>query len=117
MDKLVAVIQSQTIDLSTLDMITSLVNVPFYFYYSNATSDPDFMPTKQLRESFYLALLDFPPFVGYWEVDGSGRGRVVVNKDNLNLPEFRESHSSMHFNDLQSAKFSWNALPAGVATA
>ncbi|KAJ2897931.1 hypothetical protein GGI21_004901, partial [Coemansia aciculifera] len=116
MDILLTGIESQTIDLSTLDMMPSIMNIPFYFYYANDTSDLDFMPTKLLRESFYLALLDFPPFVGYWEVDGSGRGRVVVNKDSLNLPTFCESHSNVHFADLQSAKFSWDALPAGAAT-
>ncbi|KAJ2887201.1 hypothetical protein IWW38_005168, partial [Coemansia aciculifera] len=79
-------------------------------------SDPDFMPTEPLRESFYLALLDFPPFVGHFDVDSSGCGRIVVNKDNLNLPDYRESQSSVHFDDLQAAKFSWDALPAGAAT-
>ncbi|KAJ2909562.1 hypothetical protein GGI21_001756 [Coemansia aciculifera] len=116
MDKLLAGIQSQTIDLSTLDMIPSMSVISFFFYYGNDSCDPDFMPTEQLRESFYLALLDFPPFVGYFEVDGSGRGRVVVDKDNLNIPDYRESQSSVHFDDLQAAKFSWDALPAGVVT-
>ncbi|KAJ2887410.1 hypothetical protein IWW38_005148, partial [Coemansia aciculifera] len=37
--------------------------------------------------------------------------------DNLNLPDYRDSHSSVHFDDLQAAKFGWDALPAGVATA
>ncbi|KAJ2903289.1 hypothetical protein GGI21_004448 [Coemansia aciculifera] len=116
MDKLLAGIQSQTVDLSTLDMITSLSNISFDFYYGNDLSDPDFMPTEKLRESFYLALLDFPPFIGYWKVDGSGRGRVVVDKDNLNLPDYRESQSSVHFDDLQAAKFSWDSPLAGAAT-
>ncbi|KAJ2909143.1 hypothetical protein GGI21_002180 [Coemansia aciculifera] len=117
MDRLLAGIESQTIALSTLDMMPSIMNVPFYVYYSNDVSHPDFMPTELLHKSFYLALLDFPPFVGYFEVDGSGRGRVVVDKDNLNLPAFLESQSSVHFGDIQAAKFSCDALPAGAATA
>ncbi|KAJ2910679.1 hypothetical protein GGI21_000621 [Coemansia aciculifera] len=116
MDRLLAGIESQTIDLSTLDMMPSIMNIPFYFYYGNVTSDPDFIPTEQLRESFYLALLDFPLFVGHLKVDGSGHGQVVVDRDNLNLPAFLESHSSVHFADLQAANFSCDALPAGAAT-
>ncbi|KAJ2818610.1 hypothetical protein GGI24_005045, partial [Coemansia furcata] len=116
MDKLLRGIQSQTIDLCTLDLIPSLINMLFYFYYSNDTTDSEFMPTELLRESFYMALLDFPALIGRLEVDGSQRAKVVVDKDNLNLPEFLVSQSSVHFRDLQASKFSWDALPDGVAT-
>ncbi|KAJ2014969.1 hypothetical protein GGI14_004553 [Coemansia sp. S680] len=116
MDKLLRGIQSHTIDLCTFDLIPSYVNIPFYFYYGNNTNDSDFMPAEQLRESFYTALLDFPILVGHLETDGSGHAKVVVDPDNLNIPEFLESQSSVHFRDLQEAKFSWDALPSGVNT-
>ncbi|KAJ2248912.1 hypothetical protein GGI13_004468 [Coemansia sp. RSA 455] len=74
------------------------------------------MPAEKLRESFYTALLDFPILVGHLEADGSGHAKVVVDKDNLNIPELLESQSSVHFRDLQAAKFSWDALPSGVNT-
>ncbi|KAJ2054821.1 hypothetical protein GGI17_006789, partial [Coemansia sp. S146] len=93
-------IQSQTIDLCTFDTIPSFLNVPFYFYYGNNANDPEFMPTELLRESFYTALLDFPILVGHLEADGSGHAKVVVDPDNLNVPEFLESQSSAHFCDL-----------------
>ncbi|KAJ2089210.1 hypothetical protein GGI09_006300 [Coemansia sp. S100] len=116
MDKLLRGIQSQAIDLCIFDLVPSFVNMPFYFYYGNDTNDSDFMPAEQLRESFYTALLDFPILVGHLEADGSGHAKVVVDKDNLNIPEFLESQSSVHFCDLQAAKFSWDALPSGVNT-
>ncbi|KAJ2039126.1 hypothetical protein IW146_000532 [Coemansia sp. RSA 922] len=116
MDKLLRGIQSQTIDLCIFDLVPSFVNMPFYFYYGNDTNDSDFMPAEQLRESFYTALLDFPILVGHLETDGSGHAKVVVDKDNLNIPEFLESQSSVHFRDLQAAQFSWDALPSGVNT-
>ncbi|KAJ2452194.1 hypothetical protein GGF42_004083 [Coemansia sp. RSA 2424] len=116
MDKLVHVIQSQTAALATLDMVPSFVYIAYYFHYGNHANDPHFMPTELLRESFYLTLLDFPLFIGRLEADGSGHAWVVVDKDNLNIPEFLESQSSVHFDDLQSAKFSWDALPEAVAT-
>ncbi|KAJ2551463.1 hypothetical protein GGH95_005918, partial [Coemansia sp. RSA 1836] len=116
MDKLANGIQSQTVALSTLDMSPSFVNIAYYFHYGNHANDPHFMPTELLHESFYLALLDFPLLVGRFKANGSGHAWVVVDKDNLNIPEFLESQSSMHFDDLQSAKFSWDALPKGAAT-
>ncbi|KAJ2822980.1 hypothetical protein FBU31_004427, partial [Coemansia sp. 'formosensis'] len=116
MDKLLRGIQSQTIDLCTLDLMTSLINMPFYFYYGNNGTGSKFMPTELLRESFHTTLLDFPALVGRLEVDGSQHAKIVVDKDNLNLPEFLVSQSSVHFRDLQASKFSWDALPDGVAT-
>ncbi|KAJ2451039.1 hypothetical protein GGF42_004349 [Coemansia sp. RSA 2424] len=116
MDKLAHGIQSQTVALSTLDMSPSFVNIAYYFHYGNHANDPHFMPTELLRESFYLALLDFPLLVGRFKANGSGHAWVVVDKDNLNIPEFLESQSSVHFDELQSAKFSWDALPKGAAT-
>ncbi|KAJ2068104.1 hypothetical protein GGH13_005036 [Coemansia sp. S155-1] len=116
MDKLLQDIQPQTIDLCIFDLIPSFANVPYYFYYGNDANDSDFMPAEQLRESFYMALLEFPIIVGHLETDGSGHAKVVVDPDNLNIPEFLESQSSVHFRDLHAAKFSWDALPSGVAT-
>ncbi|KAJ2811219.1 hypothetical protein H4S07_002200 [Coemansia furcata] len=116
MDKLLRGIQSQTIDLCTLDLMTSLMNIQFYFYYGNDGTGSKFMPTELLRESFHTTLLDFPALVGRLEVDGSERAKIVVDKNNLNLPEFLVSQSSVHFRDFQASKFSWDALPDGVAT-
>ncbi|KAJ2255556.1 hypothetical protein GGI13_001558 [Coemansia sp. RSA 455] len=63
-----------------------------------------------------MTLLDFPILVGHLEMDGSGHARIVVDRDNLNLPEYLESQSDVHFQDLHASKFSWDALPRGVAT-
>ncbi|KAJ2321814.1 hypothetical protein GGI00_006011, partial [Coemansia sp. RSA 2681] len=82
----------------------------------NDASKPEFMTTELLRESFYAAVLDFPILVGHLVMDSGGHAKVVVDKDNLNLPEFLESHSDVHFRDVQDAKFGWTALPDGIAT-
>ncbi|KAJ2345453.1 hypothetical protein GGH92_004044 [Coemansia sp. RSA 2673] len=74
------------------------------------------MPSQLLRDSFIMTLLDFPILVGHLEMDGSGHARIVVDRDNLNLPEYLESQSDVHFQALQASKFSWDALPHGVAT-
>ncbi|KAJ2820433.1 hypothetical protein GGI24_004488, partial [Coemansia furcata] len=74
------------------------------------------MPTSLLRESLFATLVDFPILVGHLSMDSSGSAKVVIDKDNLNIPDIRESQSSAHFHDLQAAKFAWSALPDGVAT-
>ncbi|KAJ2458843.1 hypothetical protein GGF42_001825 [Coemansia sp. RSA 2424] len=116
MDRLVRDIQPQTVDLCTVDTICSFANILYFFYYENDASKPEFMTTELLRESFYTAVLDFPILVGHLVMDSGGHAKVVVDKDNLNLPEFLESHSDVHFRDVQDAKFGWTALPDGIAT-
>ncbi|KAJ2001957.1 hypothetical protein H4R26_003856 [Coemansia thaxteri] len=110
-------VQSQTIDLSVLDTMSSFANIPYYFYYENKTDTADFMTSDMLRNSFYVALLDFPILAGHLVMDGAGHATIVVDRDNLNLPEYRESQSRVHFSELVASKFSWHSLPDGVATA
>ncbi|KAJ2044588.1 hypothetical protein H4S04_006131 [Coemansia sp. S16] len=111
MDNLLRDIQPQTIDLCIFDLIPSFLNIPFYFYYGNDAHDSDFMRAEQLRESFYMALLEFPIIVGHLETDGSGHAKVVVDPDNLNIPEFLESQSSVHFRDLRTANSLLDIMP------
>ncbi|KAJ1999942.1 hypothetical protein H4R26_004846 [Coemansia thaxteri] len=116
MDSFINGVQSHTIDLCVIDLIPSFCNVPFYFYYKNTGGDHDFMPSELLRESFYVSLLDFPILAGRLVTVAPGHIKVVVDKENLNLPEYRESQSDVHFSELQATKFGCKILPGGVAT-
>ncbi|KAJ2740832.1 hypothetical protein GGI20_005589 [Coemansia sp. BCRC 34301] len=117
MNRLLRGIQSHTTELCVLDTLLSFSNIPFLFYYANEANDPKFMPAELLRDSFTMALLDFPVLVGHLEMDGRGHAKIVVDAGSLNAPEYIESQSNVHFRDLQASRFSWNALPDGVATA
>ncbi|KAI9503555.1 transferase [Coemansia spiralis] len=127
MDEFVRNVKSQVIPLSTLDMASSFVNIQFYYYYKNnkpasssqckkGSSNSTFMPSDLLYASFYKALLEFPILAGHLVQKEDCSGTVVVDKHNLNLPEFGISYSSVDFADLEATRFSWSALPDGVAS-
>ncbi|KAJ2849350.1 hypothetical protein IWW36_002687 [Coemansia brasiliensis] len=74
------------------------------------------MSAKLLENSFYGALADFPLLAGYLHEVRTGWLQVVVDKFNLNMPEFKETQSAIHFDTLESARFSPKALPSYMAT-
>ncbi|KAJ2301597.1 hypothetical protein IW139_000286, partial [Coemansia sp. RSA 353] len=113
MEAFVLVIKAQQFALSAWDMSTSHTNIPFIYYFKNPNSGSvnDFMQSNKLRASFLKALEEFPILVGHITVGKDGRCLVDVNPHNLNMPEYLESQSTVHFHDLEKAKFSWDALP------
>ncbi|KAJ1998711.1 hypothetical protein GGI04_004884, partial [Coemansia thaxteri] len=84
-------VQTQTIDLCFLDTALSFANMPYYFYYENSEGSTEFMISKHLRDSLYVTLLDFPILAGHLVMDGYGHASIVVDRANLNLPDYRES--------------------------
>ncbi|KAI9500240.1 hypothetical protein BX070DRAFT_230437 [Coemansia spiralis] len=129
MDKFIRSVKSHIIPLNTLDMVASVGNIPAYFYFENCkcslpnskcnegSLNNTFMPSSLLYTSFYTALIEFPILAGHFvQNTNNASGAVVVDKNNLNLPEFIESHSNIHFKALKAAKYSWSALPRGAAT-
>ncbi|KAI8318080.1 hypothetical protein GQ54DRAFT_300832 [Martensiomyces pterosporus] len=116
MEQFIDTVKSHVIPLSSADMILGLLNVPFAVFYQNPGSVNDFMPSEQLKTAFYLALQQFPILAGHLRQNKNGRFSIVVDKDNLNMPEYLESTSDTHYNDIKSAGFDRRAWPSGVAT-
>ncbi|KAJ2530075.1 hypothetical protein GGH20_002003, partial [Coemansia sp. RSA 1937] len=113
MEAFVSAIKAQQFALSAWDMSASHTNIPYIYYFKNPNSGSadDFMPSSRLRASFLKVLEEFPILVGHITVGKDGRCLVDVNPHNLNMPEYLESQSTVHFHDLEKAKFSWDALP------
>ncbi|KAJ1862592.1 hypothetical protein LPJ78_004610 [Coemansia sp. RSA 989] len=107
-------IQSQTFALNGWDFICSFSNIPFTFFYKNPCPSDDFMPSEQLRNSFLRALQDFPILAGH--LVAQGRGYIVVDKNNLNMPEYIESQSPISYEFVEKAKFNWDAMPIQPST-
>ncbi|KAI8318197.1 hypothetical protein GQ54DRAFT_249203, partial [Martensiomyces pterosporus] len=116
MEQFVNTVESQVIPLSAIDMLPGIFNTSFVNFYQNHSAADDFMPSELLKTAFYLALQQFPILAGHLEQTGDGRFSMVVDKDNLNMPEYLESTSDIHYNDIKSAGFDKSAWPTGVAT-
>ncbi|KAJ1899798.1 hypothetical protein LPJ66_001884 [Kickxella alabastrina] len=106
----------QTILLHPLDMLAGFINIPFIFYYENTLGSDEFMPMRVMRDSLFTTLVGFPILVGRLQVESSGKTVVVVDENNLNIPEFKETQRDIHFDDLKSVGFSWSAMPQATVT-
>ncbi|KAJ1831784.1 Protein fmp32, mitochondrial [Coemansia sp. RSA 2711] len=104
--------------LNGWDMSAAFTNIPYIYYFKNTNSSlaVDFMPSSKLRASFLKTLEEFPILVGHVKTDADGRTWVDVNARRPNMPEYLESHSTVHFCDLESAGYDWNAFPGKIAT-
>ncbi|KAI8318828.1 hypothetical protein GQ54DRAFT_320892 [Martensiomyces pterosporus] len=116
MEQFISTVKSQVIPLSTIDMLSGMLNTPYVIFYQNTDAVDDFMPSEQLKTAFYLALQEFPILSGHLKQTGDGHFSIVVDKDNLNMPEYLESTSDTHYKDIKSAGFDKRAWPGGVVT-
>ncbi|KAJ2498649.1 hypothetical protein GGH96_004150 [Coemansia sp. RSA 1972] len=116
MDTFVSTVENHEIPLHPLDTQAAFLNVPYHFFYPNTDGSDDFMPSDVLRDAFYRALIRFPVLAGYLRSEGTGKTTVVVDRGDLNMPEYLESTSNVLFSELQDAKFHHSAWPTGLST-
>ncbi|KAJ1909472.1 hypothetical protein LPJ71_003513, partial [Coemansia sp. S17] len=119
MEYFTANVESQTIELAVLDTLSSFSNIPFIYHFENtmAADKRDlFMPGDALQDSFYKTLLEFPLLAGHLYMGAEGRGSVVVDRNNLNLPEYRESTCDVHFDELKAANYNWDLFPKDLVS-
>ncbi|KAJ2783103.1 hypothetical protein GGI15_002699 [Coemansia interrupta] len=110
-------IESQVIPLTVIDTQGSFSNIPFVFIYENKTGSSAFMQSNTLRNSFFMTMQQVPMFAGRIKTKGRGRASIIVDKSNINMPDYRESNSDAHFDDLKAAGYRWSSWPQGVNTA
>ncbi|ORX69148.1 hypothetical protein DL89DRAFT_172081 [Linderina pennispora] len=117
MDGFLSTVESQGFPLSVLDTQTSFSNIPYIFFYENSDGSPDFMDSDALRTAFYKTLAKYPILAGYIRMDGHGQAKVVVDKDDLNMPEYLETAvDNISYSAIKAAQFSADTWPSGVAT-
>ncbi|KAJ1958635.1 hypothetical protein EC988_000186 [Linderina pennispora] len=117
MDAFLSTVESQGFPLSVLDTQTSFSNIPYIFFYENSDGSPDFMDSDALRTAFYKTLAKYPILAGHIRMDGHGQAKVVVDKDDLNMPEYLETAvDDISYSAIKAAQFSTDTWPSGVAT-
>lgn len=72
------------------------------------------MPQDALRDSFYDALQKFPILTGHLSRKGLISMQITVDENNLNLPVYGESTSTMRFRDLEENRFHRDVWPEGI---
>ncbi|KAJ1958597.1 hypothetical protein EC988_000212 [Linderina pennispora] len=110
-------VESRVVSLSALDSYASVINTQVILFYKNESVTPDFMPAHQLEEGFYKTLKQFPTLAGYLRQKPDNGLEIVIDKDDLNLPEYRESTSDIRFDSLDVAKFNPSVWPEGLMSA
>ncbi|KAJ1794169.1 hypothetical protein LPJ67_000925 [Coemansia sp. RSA 1938] len=116
MDEFVKSIESQVIPLGVIDTQGSFSNIPFVFMYENKDGSDDFMPTGLLCKSFYRTMQQLPILAGRVKSKGIGNVSIVVDANDVNIPEYSEDQSNVHFDSLKAAGYKWSSWPKGVAT-
>ncbi|KAJ2079546.1 hypothetical protein H4R24_003715 [Coemansia sp. RSA 988] len=116
MEELVNSISSATIPLTAQDALLSFSNHPLVHFFENQNNDIEFMPTDKLKASLLEALCSFPLLLGYIKEAKDGTTSVIIDKTDLNMPEFLERTSAIDYRDIKSSGFNWSLWPTGVAT-
>ncbi|KAJ2160355.1 hypothetical protein GGF46_002303 [Coemansia sp. RSA 552] len=117
MEYFVQSVESQTYPLNSWDMAAAFTNIPYIYYFKNSGGTSDaFMASGTMRVSFYRTLLDFPILAGSVRIDAQGHGFVDVDRGKLNMPEYLETQSQVHYSEVEAAGFRWGAIPEQVAT-
>ncbi|KAJ1897247.1 hypothetical protein LPJ66_003485 [Kickxella alabastrina] len=116
MEDFISTVENQAIQLHPLDTQAAFLNVPYHFFFANADAKPEFMPNEVIRAAFYMALKQFPILAGYLRPDGGGQTCVVIDRKDLNMPEYKESTSNIHLDTLRDSKFHHTSWPAGLST-
>ncbi|ORX66579.1 hypothetical protein DL89DRAFT_324979 [Linderina pennispora] len=116
MDFLLANIESKTYALSVPDESFSYVNIRHVNFYANTDAACSFMPSDKLEAAFYKTLTQFPLLVGDLTQRSDRHLEIVVNKDDLNMPGYRESQSEVDFRDIKSAQYNQKTWPSDLET-
>ncbi|ORX74960.1 hypothetical protein DL89DRAFT_264748 [Linderina pennispora] len=106
----------QSIKLTAFDALVSILNIQQVYFYENKDRSPDFMPADTLHTAFNKTISQFPPLLGHLRQQPDNSLSIIIDKDSLNLPEYRESTSTVHYNDIKACGFDYRAWPSDLMT-
>ncbi|KAJ1890792.1 hypothetical protein LPJ81_005870, partial [Coemansia sp. IMI 209127] len=111
MDSFIASLKPQTIYLDGYDECSSILNIPFYFWYERT------VPSDVLHNAFYKTLEEFPILAGRVKTGNDSRSYVVIDRNRLNMPEYTDAPCNVHFQTFKDADFDINMLPVDYSSA
>ncbi|KAJ1666507.1 hypothetical protein EV178_002295 [Coemansia sp. RSA 1646] len=111
MDQFISTLKPQTIYLDGYDNGSSILNIPFYFWYERT------VPSDVLETALYRTLEEFPVLAGRIKTGNDSRSFVVVDKNSLNMPVYTDSSCNVHFQTLKDADFDVRLLPVDYSSA
>ncbi|KAJ2552506.1 hypothetical protein EV175_003285 [Coemansia sp. RSA 1933] len=115
MDSFISTVEPQVVHLDGFDKIVSIMYIPRIYWFENehheTKSWDTFMPPETLRSSFYRTLQDFPIIAGRFKAGKDGRGTVIVDRDNINMPIYTDSDWDVDFKQIKDAGFDTGLLP------
>ncbi|KAJ2425091.1 hypothetical protein GGF47_002650 [Coemansia sp. RSA 2524] len=84
-------IKAQDIELGTIDIATFGANVNGLIIYKNMTDDAEFMSINHITNGLYKVIADYYPIVvGRPSIGKNRKGVIVVDLDNLCMPDIAE---------------------------
>ncbi|KAJ2808804.1 hypothetical protein H4R20_000624 [Coemansia guatemalensis] len=84
-------VEAQELELGTLDLATFGVNVDGFYIYQNTAQESGFMSLDRIARSFCKVAADYyPMLLGRPAVNHDGKAVIVVDPDNINMPDIAE---------------------------
>ncbi|ORX69863.1 hypothetical protein DL89DRAFT_274761 [Linderina pennispora] len=100
------------IPLCTLDMMAVATNMSYVFFFNNQDNAAGFMDSHILKQALYRTLAQFPILLGHLQKGRKGRVKVVVDRENINVPIYRETTwSQTHYTELLESQFDFKLWP------
>ncbi|KAJ1822545.1 hypothetical protein LPJ56_000700 [Coemansia sp. RSA 2599] len=117
MEEFMSSLKYEEVPLTVIDTQGSFSNIPFVYFYKNTDGSNAFMPSDVLRNAYFKTLQQMPVLSGSLRPKSRGNISIVIDPENVNLPDYKESSTNVHFDDLEAEGFCWKSWPEGVNTA
>ncbi|KAJ1933968.1 hypothetical protein EC988_008951, partial [Linderina pennispora] len=113
-DEFTGSVVSQDIHVNVMDITVTCYNTQLISFYENSAGDADFMDSTKLERGFYRALSALPVYAGEYRVCEREGVKLVVDKNNLNMPGYLESTSDILFGSIKASNYNPKSWPPGL---
>ncbi|KAJ2860358.1 hypothetical protein GGI22_002733 [Coemansia erecta] len=118
MESFTSTVKSQAFHLDGLDAKSTMFSISICYWYENSARNSwdAFMPPKILECALYKTLEEFPILAGHLKTDASNRMYIDVDKNNLNMPLYRDTCCEVEYSTMQETGFNIHKLPVDMGS-